>query len=82
MIVVQGASDDWERSCPRLPKSYTWSSNDWSTAVTSLALHVSKTSILYVPCLMRACLAAICIAYGLGMGAPVHPLLVTLDSNF
>ena len=68
VTVVQGASDGWERSClalcPCLPKSYTWSSNGLSTAVASFALHVSKTPMLYVPCLMRACLAAICIAYG------------------
>jgi len=41
--------------------------NGWSMSAASLALHVSKTPMLYVPCLVRACLPAICIAYAPGL---------------
>jgi len=41
--------------------------NDWSMSAASLALHVSKTPMLCVPCLVRACLPAICIAYAPGL---------------
>ena len=41
--------------------------NGWSMAVASLALHVSKTPMLYVQCLVRACLPATCIAYAPGL---------------
>ena len=41
--------------------------NGWSMAAASLALHVSKTPMLYVPCLVRACLPATCIAYAPGL---------------
>jgi len=37
--------------------------NSWSMAAASLALHVSESPMLYVSCLVRACLPAICIAY-------------------
>ena len=41
--------------------------NGWSMAAASLALHVSKTPMLYVPCLVRACFPATCIAYAPGL---------------
>jgi len=41
--------------------------NGWSMAAASLALHVSKTPMLYVTCLVRACLPATCIAYASGL---------------
>jgi len=41
--------------------------NGWLIAAASLALHVSKTPMVYVPCLVRACLPAICIAYAPGL---------------
>jgi len=41
--------------------------NGRSMSAASLALHVSKTPMLYVPCLVRACLPAICIAYAPGL---------------
>jgi len=41
--------------------------NGWLMAVASLALHVPKTPMLYVSCLVRACLPATCIAYAPGL---------------
>ena len=41
--------------------------NGWLMSDASLGLHVSKTPMLYVPCLVRVCLPAICIAYAPGL---------------